>query len=136
MTKKYFTVESAEKQIPKIKKSLAMLQTIKKAIDAISSVRIDIAKFDFDEIRETGTKLQKDYHKLLYEFYKELEKLEAIGCVLKDLELGLVDFYCKFESRDIFLCWKFGEKTLEAWHEVNSGFAGRKAILNIDKYQQ
>ena len=136
MPKKYFIVESAEKEIPKIKKSLAMLQSIKKAIDAISSVRIDIEEFGFDEVRETGTKLQKEYYKLNYEFYKELEKLESIGCILKDLELGLVDFYCKFEGRDIFLCWKLGEKRIEAWHEADSGFAGRKPIANINQYQQ
>ena len=133
MAKKYFTVESAEKQILNIEGFLVRLQSLQKAIAAISSVRINIEEFGFDEVRETGTKLQKEYHKLNYEFYKELGNLESIGCILKDLELGLVDFYWKFEGRDIFLCWKLGEKRIEAWHEADSGFAGRKPIIDLEQ---
>ena len=133
MPKKYFTVESAQKQLPKIKKSLLKLQRIKKSLDAISSVRIDLNEFDFEEAMETGTKLQKDYHKLSYEFYKELEKLESKGAVIKDLEIGLVDFYCKFEGRDVFLCWNLGESKISAWHELDAGFNGRNPIFDLQK---
>ncbi len=132
MSQKYFTLESAQKQIPKIKKSLIKLQHLKKAIDAILSVRIDPREIEYDEFLATNTKLNKEYHKISYEFYKEAEKLEKTGCVLKDLEQGLVDFYCKFEKRDIFLCWKLGEDKVKAWHEIDSGFAGRKPIIEIE----
>jgi len=133
MPRKYFTAESAQKQIPKIKKSIARLQNIKKVIEAVSSVKIDIGEFNFDEIRQTETKLKKDYHKLSYEFHKELERLESIGCILKDLDLGLVDFYCKFKGRDIFLCWKLGENKIKAWHEIDSGFSRRNPIIELDE---
>ena len=132
MPQKYFTLESSQKQIPKIKKSLIKLQHLKKAIDAILSVRIDPREIEYDEFLATNTKLNKEYHKISYEFYKEAEKLEKTGCVLKDLEQGLVDFYCKFEKRDIFLCWKLGEDKVKAWHEIDSGFAGRKPIIEIE----
>ena len=131
MAKKYFTVETAQKQLQKIKKFLLKLQNLKKAIDAIESVRIDPREIDYEEVIETNTKLNKEFHKLSYEFYKELESLGKIGCVLKDLGQGLVDFYCKFEGRDIFLCWKLGEEKIKAWHEVDSGFAGRKPIVDL-----
>ena len=135
MVQKYFTVDSAQKQIPKIKKSLLKLQHLKKAIDAILSVRIDPMEIGYDEFLETNTKLNKEYHKISYEFYKGVEKLEKTGCVLKDLEQGLVDFYCKFEGRDIFLCWKLGEEKVKAWHEVDDGFAGRKPIIDLKQLQ-
>jgi len=133
MTKKYFTIESVQKQLPKIKKSLSKLQNLKKAIDAILSVKLDPNEIGYEEFIETNTKLNKEYHKISYEFYKEVEKLEKIGCVLKDLEQGLVDFYCKFEKRDIFLCWKLGEDIVKAWHEIDSGFAGRKPIIDLEQ---
>ena len=133
MAKKYFTVETSQKKIPAIKKSLLKLQNLKKAIDAILSVRIDPREIEYDEFMETNTKLNKEYHKLSYEFHKELENLEKVGCLLKDLEQGLVDFYCRFEGRDIFLCWKFGEYKIKAWHEVDEGFAGRQAIIDIEQ---
>ena len=135
MAKKYFTVETSQKKIPAIKKSLLKLQNLKKAIDAILSVRIDPREIEYDEFMETNTKLNKEYHKLSYEFYKELEKFEKIGCLLKDLEQGLVDFYCRFEGRDIFLCWKFGEDKVKAWHEVDAGFAGRKPIIDLEQLE-
>ena len=133
MAKKYFTVESAQKQIHTIKKSLLKLQNLKKTIDAILSVRIDPREIEYNEFVETNTKLNKEFHKLSYEFYKELEKLERIGCLIKDLELGLIDFYYKFEGRDIFLCWKLGEDKIRVWHEINAGFGGRKPIVNLEQ---
>ena len=135
MSKKYFTLESAQKHLPTIKKSLLKMKNLKKAIDSILSVRIDPQEVGFEEFLETNIKLNKDYHKLSYEFYKELEKLGKIGCILKDLELGLVDFYCRFEGRDIFLCWKIGEEKIKAWHDVDAGFADRKLIIDLEEYQ-
>ena len=136
MVKKYFTVESAEELLPAIKKSILKLKNLKKAIDAILSIRIDANEVGFDEFLETNTKLNKEYHKLSYEFYKELEKLEKTGCLLKDLNKGLVDFYYKLEGRDIFLCWKLDEDKIKAWHEIDAGFAGRQLIVDLEEYQK
>ncbi|MBS3105295.1 DUF2203 domain-containing protein [Candidatus Woesearchaeota archaeon] len=133
MSKKYFTVEGAQKQLHKIKKSLSKLQNLKKAIGDITSVMIDPEEIEYEEFAETSTKLSKDFHKLYYEFYKELEKLEETRCLLKDLEQGMVDFYCKFENRDVLLCWKFGEERVKVWHETDSGFAGRKPIIDLEQ---
>ena len=133
MPKKYFTVERAQKQMPKIKKSLIKLQNLKKAIDAILSVEMDSREVEYEEIIETSTKLNKEYHKLSYDFRKEIENLEKIGCILKDLGQGLVDFYRRFEGRDIFLCWRLGEGKIKAWHEIEEGFAGRHPIIGLEQ---
>jgi hypothetical protein len=131
MAKKYFTVESAQSQLPKIKKSLARLQNLKKGIDAILSVRIDPNEIGFEESLEMNTKLSKEYHKLSYEFYRELENFEKAGYLLKDMEQGLVDFCCRFEGRDVFLCWKMGENRIKAWHEMDEGFVGRRPVIDL-----
>lgn len=133
MAKKYFTVETAQQQLPKIKTSLLRLRNLKKAIDAITSVRIDPREIEYEEFIETNTKLSKEFHKLSYEFYKELEKLEKIGCMLKDLEQGLVDFYYRHEEEDVFLCWKLGEDKIMAWHETDAGFTGRQPIIDLEQ---
>jgi hypothetical protein len=57
-----------------------------------------------------------------------LQELDAIGCVLKGFEVGLVDFYSLREDRPILLCWKLGEERITHWHETDSGFAGRQPI--------
>ncbi|MDH5315448.1 MAG: DUF2203 domain-containing protein, partial [Gemmatimonadota bacterium] len=57
-----------------------------------------------------------------------LEELKAVGCELKDFELGLVDFYALLDDRLVFLCWRLGEPRVEYWHEVDAGIAGRQPV--------
>jgi hypothetical protein len=57
-----------------------------------------------------------------------LQELDAIGCVFKGFEAGLVDFYSLRDDRPIFLCWRLGEDRIAYWHEIESGFAGRHPI--------
>ena len=57
-----------------------------------------------------------------------LQELEAVGCVFKGFDAGLVDFYSLREDRPIFLCWKLGEERITHWHEIDAGFSGRQPI--------
>jgi hypothetical protein len=57
-----------------------------------------------------------------------LQELEAIGCVFKGFDAGLVDFYSMREDRLIFLCWRMGEERITHWHDLEAGFAGRQPI--------
>ena len=57
-----------------------------------------------------------------------MEKLQDYGCVIKDLDIGLVDFPTLFHGREVYLCWRMGEPGIRYWHGVDEGFAGRKQI--------
>jgi hypothetical protein len=57
-----------------------------------------------------------------------VERLEELGVVLKDLDLGLLDFPAWREGTEVELCWQVGEATVTHWHGVDEGFAGRKPI--------
>jgi hypothetical protein len=57
-----------------------------------------------------------------------LQELEAVGCVFKGFEAGLVDFYSLRDDRPVFLCWRLGEERISHWHDIDSGFAGRQPI--------
>ena len=55
--------------------------------------------------------------------------IEATGCILRDLDLGLIDF--PFRARGgstVYLCWKLGEPAIRFWHGTDEGFAGRKSL--------
>ena len=56
------------------------------------------------------------------------ESFEEIGCVVKDLEIGLVDFPALFRGQEVYLCWRLGEPDIAFWHPVDEGFAGRRPI--------
>ncbi len=55
-------------------------------------------------------------------------KIQETGCLVKDLDMGLVDFPCRLKGEDVYLCWKLGEERIGFWHGVNEGFAGRKPL--------
>lgn len=57
-----------------------------------------------------------------------IESVQEAGCVVKDLDVGLVDFPCLFHGREVYLCWKLGEEDITYWHGIEEGFAGRKPI--------
>ena len=57
-----------------------------------------------------------------------IEKIQESGCIIKDLDIGLVDFTTFFRGEEVYLCWKLGEPGIAFWHGVDEGFAGRKPI--------
>ena len=46
----------------------------------------------------------------------------------KDLGLGLVDFPHLRDGREVNLCWKYGEREIRHWHDLDEGYAGRKPL--------
>ena len=56
-----------------------------------------------------------------------IETIHEVGCVVKDLDIGLVDFPTLFRGEEVYLCWKMGESSIQFWHGVDEGFAGQKA---------
>jgi hypothetical protein len=59
---------------------------------------------------------------------KAIERVQEMGCVVKDLDIGLVDFPTLFRGVEVYLCWKLGETAIRFWQGVDEGFAKRKAI--------
>jgi hypothetical protein len=54
--------------------------------------------------------------------------IQELGAVVKDLELGLVDFPSLRDGEEVLLCWKLGEDEIAYWHGHDEGFAGRKPL--------
>jgi hypothetical protein len=55
--------------------------------------------------------------------------IEATGCILRDLDLGLIDFPFRAPGGStVYLCWKLGEPAIRFWHGTDEGFAGRKSL--------
>jgi hypothetical protein len=57
-----------------------------------------------------------------------IEEVQEFGCVIKDLDMGLIDFPTLLRGVEVYLCWKLGEPKIGFWHGVDEGFRGRKAI--------
>lgn len=60
-------------------------------------------------------------------------EIEEIGCFLKDIEQGLIDFPAEIDGEVVFLCWQYGEPGVSAWHPIDGGFGQRRAIPGAPK---
>ena len=56
-----------------------------------------------------------------------LREVAELGVEVKAAD-GLVDFRSRLHGRTVYLCWKFPEDGITYWHELDSGFAGRKPL--------
>jgi hypothetical protein len=68
------------------------------------------------------------FTELKAEIVRLINRIEAHGCVVKDLDLGLVDFPSMRDGRPVNLCWKAGEGELAHWHGTDESFADRKPL--------
>lgn len=62
------------------------------------------------------------------EIVRLINRIESHGCLVKSIDLGLLDFPALREGRPVFLCWKAGEPAIAHWHGTDETFAERKAL--------
>jgi hypothetical protein len=70
--------------------------------------------------------------KLISQVHAVVERLGSLGCVVKDLEMGLVDFHWERDGETVFLCWQLGEPAVAHWHGLGDGYAGRQPIEGVE----
>lgn len=78
--------------------------------------------------RERIARLRESTERAAETLRKTLEKLEETGCLLKDADIGLIDFPTLYQGREVYLCWKLGETGIQFWHPVEDGFRGRRPV--------
>lgn len=132
MTKIYVSHQEAKNLLPEVKKIILKLRKLQKAINLIETFELEYEKPYYEAI-SLDFDINKRFYKLNYLFFKHLESLHKKGVIVKDLDLGLVDFYSKRYGKEIYLCWKLGEKEIKFWHSTEEGYDERKPIDNLDK---
>jgi len=60
-----------------------------------------------------------------------IHQIQDSGVLIKDINIGLLDFPAAREGREVYLCWKHGEGDIAYWHEIEEGYAGRQPITNF-----
>ena len=125
MKLRYFSVAEAESLLPIIKKMLETgLETkhlIEKKVDSWRKVHKKITPAEEAVIRG-----QVDF--LASQLEEQLGKIAELGCVPKDLDMGLIDFPTRINGVEGYLCWKAGEEHIAYWHGLTDGFPGRKLL--------
>ncbi len=130
---KRFTLSEARDLLPYvgrlIREAVSLKQEYAQAERAIQAFSGQITLMggmivDRARIHEARTQRERSAEALK----QAIEKIQESGCLIKDLDVGLLDFPTLFRGQEVYLCWKMGESDIQFWHGVHEGFAGRKPI--------
>jgi len=111
----FFTPTQAYEHLPEVRRIVERVMGVRKEADNST---------DSDAVNSAMRVLEN-----------EMRKLEEIGCVLKDIRTGLVDFPAVRLGTRVWLCWKLGEDNVSFWHGLQEGFAGRKMVVEDEFYE-
>ncbi len=130
---RFFTLQQAEELLPDIDAAIreaiqrkaeyesaeAERQQVTQRVAMLGGVQVDRAQALEQKMRgqEAARALEQ-----------AIGKIHSFVCLVKDLDIGLIDFPTLFRGEEVYLCWKLGESGIRFWHGVSEGFRGRKAI--------
>ena len=118
---KLFSPDKANALIPVVGPLIEELWTKRREL-AIRLLESDPA------LRRPGGTRSRKFTELKAEIVRLINRIEEHGCVVKDLDLGLLDFPALREGRPIYLCWKAGESAIGHWHGTDEAFVDRKPL--------
>ncbi len=130
---RYFRIEEAERLLPQVRIALETAidarkryedseRQLQQALRRIAMLGGSIA--DRDSIAAERTQREQAATTL----NEAIQSIHSFGCLVKDLEMGLIDFPTRFHGREVLLCWKLGESGIGWWHGTDEGFRGRKPV--------
>ncbi len=127
---KYYTIEEANAALPRLVPLITSLMATQERILAMRPhVQDVVAKSEANSGSATASRLYLQF----IHFEAVLEKIREMGVEVKDVSIGLCDFVALHQGRDIYLCWHAGEAEVLWWHELHTGFAGRR---HVDELRQ
>jgi hypothetical protein len=133
MKKKNFTLEEAQNLLPVME---SLLRTSMESKRQIEEIEEEFKKVQHSVFLRGGVQLdilalsrrRAECDKAVQRVKDAMAEIESIGALVKDLDIGLIDFPCLVDGNTVLLCWKLGEERITHWHGTNEGFVGRKPI--------
>ncbi len=131
MPPRRFSLEEASGLLPRLRDILPRMQEAKRQHDALQQTVQEFQR----TMASNGHLLEAQLNQARQEMASAaaqvnglIEEVQALGCEVKDIDLGLVDFRSEMDGREVYLCWKLGERAIGWWHELEAGFAGRQPL--------
>jgi hypothetical protein len=73
-------------------------------------------------------RLEQQALRLRHQIEQDIIQIALLGVELKNITTGLIDFPALRHNEIVLLCWKLGEGDIAYWHDLQSGFAGRRPL--------
>jgi hypothetical protein len=122
---KHFTVDEANEMLPHI---LSVFEQIHSLREQLSERKEVLERVHKAAPGNGGGQDGAELVTLSESVARLVAGLEEKGILVKDIDAGLVDFPHMREEREVFLCWKLGEKSVGFWHDLETGFRGRQPL--------
>jgi hypothetical protein len=124
-----FTAEQANRMLPLVGRIVAdVVAGYRRWQELVDAFELAAARSRADEPDAEAVRLQREAQQAAAEVEGFLAELEALGVQCKSPDVGLVDFPAEHDGRTVYLCWRLGEPSVQYWHEVDAGFAGRRPL--------
>lgn len=130
---RYFTLAQAQAAIHHVEESLRLAISLKASLeDAEEELRGESERIRMSGgalvHREKLVAMVERRESIAGQLRGVLGAIQEHGCLVKDLDMGLLDFPTLFRGEEVYLCWRLGESEIAFWHGVKDGFPGRKPI--------
>lgn len=121
-----YTVEEVNRQLPYLSDLMGDLLERR---GYIVSSRHELHDLLADNYSNVGSAKASAFVVEMIAIEKLIIAIQELGCRIKDLNGGLVDFLSRREGRLVHLCWRYGEPLeIQYFHELGAGFHGRQLI--------
>jgi hypothetical protein len=128
MPQRYFTLQEANETLDLIRPWMDEVQAIRqKVLKNQPEAWPAIQKSAGNGGNRALSNMVQDFEK----FDALIHRIQATDVLIKDINLGLLDFPALKDGREVYLCWQYGEGEIAFWHEIEAGFAGRQSIDNF-----
>lgn len=122
---RYFTLQEANQTLELIRPLMEEVQQIRrKVLEKRPEAWPAIVKSMGNGGNRALSELIQDFDR----FDALIHLIQETDVLIKDINLGLLDFPALKDGREVYLCWQYGEGQIAFWHEVQAGFAGRQPI--------
>ena len=123
-----FTLEEADVLLPRLREVLSEMRQKKASLDGLREEQASMTRTAAGNghLLQEEVQRKRSEAKALAEGLNDLlDELNGMGCELKGLEQGLIDFPAERQGRTVYLCWRLDEERITHWHELEAGYAGR-----------
>jgi hypothetical protein len=139
MDQRIFTIEEVDALIPELSHRVSAQLSLGAEIEGLvkrlaRETGQPVASLDPDPAESSSVQqLRGKIRDRVVRYEQGWRDIQGLGAVVKDTSLGLLDFYGRLEGRLVWLCWRYGENRLGYYHELDTGFSGRRAIGAVDR---
>jgi hypothetical protein len=140
-TPRIFTIEEVDALIPELSRRVGMQLALGAEIEGLvrklsreTGERVASLEPEPDEAPRARS-LRAELRSSVARYEKGWRDIQALGAVVKDTSMGLVDFYGRVDGRLVWLCWRYGEEQLGFYHELDAGFSGRRSLGTAERHR-